>query len=457
MKKHGFILFLIGIFGCICNAQTISGCDFFPKEEDITFTYFNSSKYDKSKKEFRYIYQGNVKIEGKTYRAYQVYVNGYVPEVNQVLYVNCDSNSLILGTGIYSFNRQVVGYSQDITKVVDVNAIPIFEVGMVNTGDFYLPTEIKPNNKIGESWTETKFMHGNQTKVTRTLLDKNLTLEVLGSVFKNVYHIKKEVLIEGGALVGEYSYVQDVYFAKGIGLIKEVQDFGNNNIVVTELDTGMYEKIQVAEQQRVLEEIKDILKKLPEDPELKTSYQNLILNKNNLSMDQLTEVHTEMNNILLRYQSYVKDSIRKQNKRISETKEKINAFNQLESHLKQVGVIDKRLLGTWKLLSTGKSFYKFYEDGMVEIYKENLKSENNSGKKHLFRVTNGNTLESLYKLYQSDEFGYQKHLIDFDVDKKSGKPLIHLKLVYLNSIDSKSQRVKDMYYNNKIYTYIKID
>ena len=457
MKKHGFILFLIGIFGCFCNAQTISGCDFFPKEEDITFTYFKSSKHDKSKIVFRYIYQGNVKIEGKIYRAYQVYVNGYVPEVNQVLYVNCDSNNLILGTSIYSFSRQVVGYSQDITKVIDVNAIPIFEVGMVNTGDFYLPTEIKPNYKIGESWTETKFMHGTQTKVTRTILDKNVTLSVLGSVFNNVFHIRKETLIEGNASIGNFSYVQDVYYAKGIGLIKEVQDFGNNNIMVTELDTGMYEKNQVAEQQRMLEEIKDILKILPKVPELRTIYQDLFIDKKNLTMDQLTVVHSEMNDMLLRYQSYVKDSIRKQNKLLSDTKEKINAFNQIESHLKEVGVIDKRLLGSWKYLSTGKSFYKFYEDGMVEIYNDNLESENIRRQKHLFRITNGNTLESLYKLYQSDDFGYQKNLIDFDVDKKTGKPLIHLKLVYQNTIDSKSQREKDMYYNNKIHTYIKID
>ncbi len=456
MPKQCHILFLIGFFGFFCNAQTVTGCDFFPNQNEVTYTYIKTILKDKSKIEFKYIYQGNVMIEGKSYKSFNVFVNGSVPETNQVLYVKCESNGLVMGNGIYAFNRQVIGYSQEYTKIVDVNATPIFEVGMVHTGDFYLPSVIKPNNAIGETWIDTNYMHGTQVSVKRTIMNKNLTMEVQGKDYENVYHIRKETLIEGVVFSNEYSSVEDVYFAKGIGMIKTVLILDSENQIVTELDNGLFDKNHLEEQTRILEEIKDIIKKLPADSEYDTTYHDLVENKS-LSTDQLMGVRNQLNDLLQRYQFYVNDSIRKQNKQIATSNEKIDTYNQLESNLKKEGIIDQRLLGTWKLMSTGKSFYKFYEDGMLEIFKDSPEPKNITWQKHLFRITKGNTLEELYKLYQSDDFGHQKYHIDFDIDKKSGKPLIHLKLVYLNSVESKPERIQEQYYNNKIITYIKLD
>lgn len=220
---------------------TVSACAFFPDKDEVTYTYVEPGLFGTQTNVVKYIHREYVELKGKTYRAYDKYVNGRSPETNQVLYVGCTDDGLIMGNEIYAFNKEVIGYESDITKIIDVWATPVYEVGMRPTGQFYLPTVIRPNLPIGEVWEEKNEMHGQLVTIKSSMAQKNVSLTVRGKTYEHVYAVEQEIWTQGGMTGHQKIGESTIFFAKDIGMVKterKITILGSQLIMATELEGG---------------------------------------------------------------------------------------------------------------------------------------------------------------------------------------------------------------------------
>lgn len=444
MRKLSSTLFLIVFYGCFCIGQTVTGCDFFPDKDVVNYTYSETGIMGSNTVEVKYVYSGKVTIEGVGYKSYKKFINGAVPEVNQVTYVNCGSNSLVMGNEIYGLNREVVGQMQDITKVIDIYATPISNVSMVPTGNYYLPTVIKPNNPVGQAWSENSAMHGQNVEINSVVIDKDITVEVQGKKFEHVYKVGQEfwtdVAFSGRQKISD----MELYYAKGIGMIKSVKKvtiMGQTFETVTELYYG-------AEREKIVAEINVLLKDLPNDAELtetKAALQTIMTNQKNLSVEQLKQTKDLLLVMVTEY--------KEEEQRVTdEEANKIQALDYFDKRIKDNGIIDTKLTGTWEKLphrspsnsnyGKYKSYYKFYEDGTMELYLDTPEPRNLDIPRHLYRI-NGKYLESMYKTYDGAPH-YEKFEIERSMHPETGEPIFEIFRIEQSKRNGSPQEVEVM-------------
>ncbi len=460
MQKHCSILFLIVFFGFFCNAQTVTGCDFFPNKDVVTYNYSETGLMGSTIVEIKYVFQGKVTINGDSYKAYRKLVNGAVPEVNQVTYIKCGANSLVMGNEIYTYHQEVVGQMQDITKVIDIYATPIYNVSMEPTGNYYLPTVIKPNNPIGEVWSEKSAMHGQIVEIKSTLVERDIAIDIQGKHFEHVYKVTQEfwtdVAFSGRQKISE----MELYYGKGVGMVKSVKKInilGQSYETITELYNG-------EEREKIVGEINSLLSDFPNDPDLaetKTVIQTIMANQKNLSMEQLIQA----NELLLAMVTEYKQEEQRTND--AETS-KTEALNYFEKRIKDKGVIDRKLTGTWEKLphrspsntnyGKYKSYYKFYDDGTVEFYLDSPEPRNINIPRHLYRI-NGAYLESMYTTYDGAPH-YTKYEMEWSSHPETGEPVFELIKIEETKRNGHPQEVETIENPNKnrgVLRYKKIE
>ncbi|GAA0748861.1 hypothetical protein [Gaetbulibacter jejuensis] len=433
-------------------SQTISGCDFFPDQETVTYTYTEPSAFGITNNEVTYEFQGNKTINGKTYKAYNKYVNGMVPEVNQVLYVSCANNSLIMGNEIYVFNKELIGYEQDITKIIDIYATPIYEVSMVPTGQFYLPTVIKPNNSIGEVWTEKSAMHGQIVTNKNSILEKDITVEVQGRTFEHVYVVSQETWSESGINGNQKILDAKIYYAKGLGMIKTEK---TTTIFKNTTTTELYNPNEKAALIAQIEQLKD---SLPVESgfniNMKNYVESQISDKDNF-LKVLKEIRNQLREIKNNYHNNLKGN---------ELKEK--EYEIIKNHILANEKTDKSLLGTWKKTiytsdirkGTVKKeehlMFEILENGTMSGHPDNDLFKINGDDKFIYRLKDKNHIEILSN-YNTNTNTYLHEVYYFTIEPYTRiGPKINMSLTFTND-KNKYEKVLGFYSTNNIYRFFK--
>lgn len=439
----------------VCNgsiAQTVTGCDFFPDKKEVTYTYAEPGLLGIQTLEIKYIYKDNVELQGKIYKAYDKYVNGMLPEINRVLYVNCSGNTLVMGNEIYAYNQELVGYEQDITKVIDIWATPVYEVSMQPTGRYYLPTVIKPNLPVGETWIEKSAMHGQMVTIKSSMFQKDISTTVQGKTFEHVYVVAQEVWSEGGLMSKQKIVTSKVFFARGFGMIKTEKTMyvmGKGIEMVTEL-------INNEGNRQLIAEINSLMETIPRDNDWYTLKKLLSKNANSLPYDNLVKIRDGLKK--MNKESTVNTITQKQGNSINNAEptdkkgeEKKQMFDKFAGQMQVNGIIAEELLGTWESVGPKiPTFYKFYEDGTVEFFMTSLEPRNTYYKRHMFRV-NGNNLETLKKTSNGTPW-YTKYEMIWSANPDTGKITFRLKEIAGN--DTRNNFRKIIHKNGQAYSPI---
>ncbi|MBF9252551.1 hypothetical protein I2I11_04530 [Pontibacter sp. 172403-2] len=102
-------------------------------------------------------------------------------------------------------------------------------VGMVPAVGSLEIAILKEETPVGEPWEQTTSINGIDTKMTLTIVEKNVSKTVEGKTYNNVINVKMETsYIFMGEDLG-VGLTTHYYFSKGIGLI--LSDFGANGQV----------------------------------------------------------------------------------------------------------------------------------------------------------------------------------------------------------------------------------
>ncbi len=80
MKRLCSLLFLVGFYEGFCNAQIVTGCDFFSDKYVVNYTYSETSLMGSNTVEVKYVYSGKVMIVGVGYKAYKKFITGQFPK-----------------------------------------------------------------------------------------------------------------------------------------------------------------------------------------------------------------------------------------------------------------------------------------------------------------------------------------------------------------------------------------
>jgi hypothetical protein len=107
-------------------------------------------------------------------------------------------------------------------------------IGMVPDMGTLEMTILKDNVPVGQSWEQATTTSGIDTKLTYTIVEKNVTKAVEGKTYNDVIHVKLTYTYSLGSIdfgleedLSEYFDLEDLdlnvdahyYFAKGVGLI----------------------------------------------------------------------------------------------------------------------------------------------------------------------------------------------------------------------------------------------
>ncbi len=401
---------LVFVMSLSVKAQNEFGCDFFPKDSLISQRYTETTTGgllgDSFKTfEIKYVYQGKRDIDGRSYRVYNKYVDDAIPEVNQHVLIYCVDNSLVIGNEIYAFNREVVGELRDITKVVDFYATPIYYVSMQPTGQFYLPTVLKPKNEIGQSWTNDAELHGSLVSIVSNLVEKDVTIEINGEKYTNVYQVNQKFYNQK-ALISE----KDIFFAKNIGMIKTVSI---SNILGREIKNTI-ELYNPDNNNMLIAEIEKDIQQLPKDSRIYKDFYRMIDLKDLLPPEDFKKFLTD-------FKRGLASEIDKQNEKIK--REEIQAkyqkdFEQLKSSIQSNPVLKPELIGTWRELKRDVYKITFYENGTLKIF--GAMRPSNTKDRYWYTITNGDILETLFERPHSISMApmYDKYRITINNNKQ---------------------------------------
>lgn len=206
-------------------AKTINVCEYMPLGSRMSYTYLKTGGESGALAELsallgggdlrnfteEYTFTKNKTVAGKQFKGYLLKTNDQTKN-GHTFYFNCSNNDAKIHTEIYEWEKELEG---QITQ----NGIPIQDIYndvFVATGKYATVTQLKGSIPVGEIWTETEFVNGVEAKISTSIEETSLTLEVNEETYKDVIKVVKTILAGAGSV----SMREEIYYAKGIGRIK---------------------------------------------------------------------------------------------------------------------------------------------------------------------------------------------------------------------------------------------
>jgi hypothetical protein len=100
-------------------------------------------------------------------------------------------------------------------------------IGFVpNSGDIKIAI-LKEETPVGKPWEQKNVINGVETKMTFTIVEKDVTKTVEGKTYKNVINVKMVTTYTFMGVDFDTAITTNYYFAKGVGLIlTDVESYG---------------------------------------------------------------------------------------------------------------------------------------------------------------------------------------------------------------------------------------
>ncbi len=230
------------------NKTTITSaelCEYFPLKNEMVYSYEIKGEsvgmgllqmlsdrpvpeeYKKIllKEEYEYVEQK--KSKGKNFKGYRVNSTD-VNRRGKLFYYSCENGAIVSHTEQYEIVSNDEGLEYDWWDNSYTRKYSLEEKG---TGQFVNWTLLKANTPINVQWVEEQIT-GSIIMVTKSVIEEmGITITVNGKQYKDVIKVKKLFSKKGGDSFGE----QEIYFAKGVGIIKKVDISMASGEIFTEL------------------------------------------------------------------------------------------------------------------------------------------------------------------------------------------------------------------------------
>ncbi|HRN55150.1 MAG TPA: hypothetical protein PLL71_01790 [Agriterribacter sp.] len=218
-------------------AKTINVCEYIPLASRMSYTYLKTGSGSGVLGELtdlfggggsrnlteEYTFTKNKTVAGKLFKGYLLGTNDQTKN-GHIFYFNCSNNEVKTHTEIYEWEKELKG---QITTQSGIPIQDIYNDAFVATGRYATLTQLKGSLPVGEIWTETEFMNGVEAKISTSIEETGLTLEVNEETYKDVIKVVKTVVAGAGIV----SMREEIYYAKGIGKIKSVAAGGTYELV----------------------------------------------------------------------------------------------------------------------------------------------------------------------------------------------------------------------------------
>ncbi len=230
--------------------KVINVCDYFPLGKKMKYTYrevsssgnilaelqnFFNPDNDNKTLIVEYTYSHNKTVNGKQFKGYKIKSKDQTKN-GRTFYYNCSNNDLKAHCEIYEWYDEHVADEYRGFNYVG----PVYNKTFEASGKFMTLTELKGSVKTGEKWEETVYTNGKPMKMATSIEATGLTLEVNDETYKDVIKVVSTV-IQSDGLTGQNRISQEIYYAKGVGKIKEVNIMKNTFADITM--TSTYELI----------------------------------------------------------------------------------------------------------------------------------------------------------------------------------------------------------------------
>ncbi len=216
--------------------RTVNICDYFPLRKKMVYTYEVKSnpnaKIDSllkllgggnAKTTFKeeYSYDSNKTIDGKIFKGYSIKSEDETKN-GRMVYYNCSGNDLKINTEIYEWMDEHTGNMYRGTTYL----YPVYTSTLTPTGRYMTIAAIKGSIEIGDIWTETEYINNKLTEITTSIEDVDLSIVVNDETYHDVIKVVK-TFNQSAGMFGQNRFFQEVYYAKGIGMIKTVNTASN--------------------------------------------------------------------------------------------------------------------------------------------------------------------------------------------------------------------------------------
>lgn len=241
MKRYTYIILLLlltqNIFSQNNDAATKKTtttsdfCSYFPVKNGLKFTYRrNNMLGNQTITETYTAVKEKLLKSGKLIKGYKISSNDENRN-NTIIYYYCEKGAVKFYSEMPNYITGISGYVEDYSILPsdnnkpDYQKTPIWETEKTGSGKYLSFTELK-SGSVGDSWKDVQIVNDNPAIITNTIEGTDLSVTVNGHSYSPVIHISRKVSVKVLGQVMELN-TQDVYYAKGIGKIKTVENGQN--------------------------------------------------------------------------------------------------------------------------------------------------------------------------------------------------------------------------------------